>query len=227
MNFKKIISGVLAGAMAVSAMAVSAFAEDAKTNVDLQMVVVGEKPGWSDTRSEKQNISADGTYTFKLENLEIDPTGDPSGLKVIYLKDAYAIEKDKNLEEGYKSPLAEGFSVTNFTLKINGKDVAINDGFIDKMKENPVFDYCVFNSWDASGNSNYITPAEETITSVEIAITVVSGNGGAPVGSNPVGDPGTSTPDKNQPNTGVEGVAVVAALAVVAAGAVMIVKKRK
>ena len=41
------------------------------------------------------------------------------------------------------------------------------------------------------------------------------------------GDTNATTPDKNTPDTGVEGVAVVAGLAIVAAGAVVVAKKRK
>ena len=241
MNFKKIITGVLAGAMAVSAMAVSSFADDAKTDLKLKMVVmvdgltINEYP-----MSQEVSVTGDGTYNFKVEGIDVSL----DKLCTLYIKDNYAIEKEKNgekPEEGYKSPVAGDFSVTGFTLKINGKDVAIDDSFLGDMKKEfdkkGLFDYCLYNIW----TTNYIEIADgTTINSVEITMTVGKGGepaapsteatdpaGTTPAGTSPVGDPGATTPDKNQPNTGVEGVAVVAALAVVATGAVVIAKKRK
>ena len=237
MNFKKIITGVLAGAMAVSAMAVSSFADDAKTDLKLKMVVmvdgmtINEYP-----MSQEVSVTGDGTYNFKVEGIDVSL----DKLQTLYIKDNYAIEKEKNgekPEEGYKSSVAGDFSVTGFTLKINGKDIAIDDSFLGNMKkdfdEKGLFDYCVYNIWVT--DKKYITISDKTINSVEITMTVGKGGEPAapsteatdPAGTSPVGDPGATTPDKNQPNTGVEGVAVVAALAVVAAGAVVIAKKRK
>lgn len=63
---------------------------------------------------------------------------------------------------------------------------------------------------------------------------VISGGGSADTGADTGADSGvvdtgaaTTTPSKDSPDTGVEGVAAVAGLAVVAAGAVILSKKRK
>lgn len=162
-------------------------ADEASYNVDVQMAVQ-DNVTWATQTSEKVNINKNGEYTFKLDGLSIAP----SALTVLYIKDAYALEKGDALEAGYKSDISN--IVLSYSLKINGKDVAVDAEAPTKLEDldkADVFDFALFNTWATS----YITLPEETITSVELVVNVASGEGSAPVESQPE----ESKPEESQP----------------------------
>ena len=109
-----------------------------------------------------------------------------------------------------------------------------SDDYDDKEVVNFTTDYLsveLYNEWNP--DSKYISSSDFG-HKVEITFTVsgLASDVDAPAtdgaDNQPVaGDTTQSTDDKNSPDTGVEGVAVVAGLAVIAAGAIVVAKKRK
>ena len=72
----------------------------------------------------------------------------------------------------------------------------------------------------------------DSYTSISVTFNVTGLGGGAAADdtaadATETGSDAVATPDKGSPDTGVEGVAAVAGLAVVAAGAVVMSRKRK
>ncbi len=199
---------------------------------------VGENVTWTNAKSDSVTVTGAGDYTYSISGLDLDP----STITVIYAKDVA-------VESGSATTSAiDPINVSYKSLKINGEEVAIKDGAPSALSDAGVFDFCLYNIW----SENFIELPSANINSIELTISVnaASDETEAPAAESeteaateavaesvteapaettaPVADTNnTPASDKGNADTGIEGVAVVAAIAVLAGGAVVIAKKRK
>lgn len=241
MNFKKILGAAVASVMAVSTMAVAANA--ATAGLGFQTDTFGfrnsilqskagwdsEEVGWEDFATWNYTdvtFDSDGQYTTSFEF-----SNDNEGTKWNVLK----LYTDVSAAE------YPDFKITIDKMTVDGTDVTAGaqaaelvhentaaDSYSDAGKENLVDTYCItlINTWIS------VTPVDPTAFGKKVELTfTVSGLGGgdntAAGGDEGNGDTSAPTTDKNTPDTGVEGVAAVAGIAVLAAGAIIVAKKRK
>ena len=223
MKMKKIIAGMIASALAVSAMAAVASAEDLMT-----------KTGNTES-SANYDVSFEGLTDEQIQSItkieaEVSVTTTMVNGCIGYNKAGEgwtSVNQDLEEEAG---PI-DG----KWTLEVAAGDFAAldEDGNIAPFAQ--IQFWWVQPNYDEDGNEG--DPGVATLKSV--TLYDASGNvvtaGGADAtpapdnsGDNNVsGDTTQTTDDKNSPDTGVEGVAVVAGIAIVAAGAVVVAKKRK
>ena len=138
--------------------------EESDTDLDAQLLIQ-ENVTWTSLTSETAHITGEGEYTFKIDDLEIEP----DAVTVLYIKDAFAIENGIDLDKNYASKFSDDFSVS-FSLKINDEEVAIADTIPTAMGDKSVFDFCFYNIWN--DDNTHITLPEETINSIELVATV-------------------------------------------------------
>lgn len=163
---KKILA-VLAAVVLVAAMTVSAFAFDGSAEISLY---AGNSANWQTVSSDPVTVNADGEYTLKLSDISIDP----STLTVIYIKDT-AVEADG---EGHpSSDLPKDIQILTKSLKINGNEIALDDGYPTTLTDAGAFDVCWYNIW---ATSYFSTDGMETITEVEVTFEVVTDGAAAP-----------------------------------------------
>ncbi len=155
---KKIIA-ILAAAVLCVSMAVSVSAFEGSADIALY---AGNSADWTTASSTPVTVNADGEYTLKLEGLSI--TTDTA--TVIYIKDS-AVEAG----EKEKSDLAADITILTKSLKINGKEIALTEGYPTTLTDAGVFDICWYNIWA----TNYFTmDGMDTITDIEVTFEVVS-----------------------------------------------------
>ena len=197
MSIKKILAAAVASIMAVSTMAVTAFAG------------TGDIPG-SDTSDRMFE------YKGKDKIAEFLEGNKPEDLESITFKgDAtFTIAYDKTGEGWYQSD--EG-AKDEWTIPASDFDWA---------KEDQCIKFCAYHS-DASADPITITwTFNKKAASTEAASTTAASTEAASTTAAPA-DSNTAPSDKGNADTGIEGVAVVASLAVLAAGAIVVAKKRK
>ncbi|MBD5081417.1 MAG: hypothetical protein HDT44_06590 [Ruminococcaceae bacterium] len=229
MNMKKIVAAAVASVMAVSSMAIAASAEalmtkegneesavkyeidfSGLTDDQIKSIVKIEADVSVDTNSVSGCIGynkLEAGWTF--ENMETsDDEGPVSGTWTLEIAagDLAAIGED-----GSVSPYAEvQFWWVNPHYDEDGKEGDSGVATLEAVR-----------LLDASGNEvvagGAADPAPETSADETEAPADTSAEG-----SNPSGGDG-----KDPANTGIEGVAVVAGLAVLATGAIVVAKKRK
>ena len=242
MNLKKILAGAVASVMAVSTMAVSSFAADGEFEWELAGQFDAEfndATEWPDGVKGTGKVGEEITAVWEFDDA-VKLAKNYFGFKTVGVA--------WSSEEGAVNPYIEVVSfkaddreitVDNAIMKANATD---NDSATGNLKA--VF----YNAWDnnVSANGSAIdvdaVNGEEGFEKLEVVFKVVvpaaadDNNGDettsgdeteAPAdtsaeGSNPSGGDG-----KDPANTGIEGVAVVAGLAVLATGAIVIAKKRK
>lgn len=169
-------------------------------------------------------ITGDGTYTVTLDgvqdggwnmlklesNIDLDKTPDVkfeitdvqlNGASVDFDKDAAVMSEDAATK-------SDDYSDWEFDIKNTARVQLIN----------------VYDNIAAIPNDSY--------TSISVTFNVTGLGGGAAADdtaadATETGSDAVATPDKGSPDTGVEGVAAVAGLAVVAVGAVVMSRKRK
>ncbi len=246
MNFKKIMVGVVASVAAVSAMAVAANAATAgltyQTNVYGFRDNINQSKGiyWDEFEEAQNNetsnfgdveITGDGQYTVTLEKSNEEESTSWNMLKlqtnipsadyadVTITIDKVVIDGQELTVGSYTNNAAENLVVSDYSDGYNGiTELVVNAYTISIV--NVYGETCVDNVYGDK---------------VEVTFTV-SGFGGA-AGDGTDADDNTvdagagdttapTTGDKGAADTGVEGVAVVAAIAIVAAGAVVVAKKR-
>lgn len=252
---KKIIAGTVASVMAVAAMAVSASAvEDGEAYI---MFSSGDwlSQYWNDGKEyastvDTAKITGNGSYTVTLhaystyddeetgetvnaegttglsfaalavpngeilfpgmiltiDSVEIDGTA-ISLRSVPYTSSDNQIETRANLYNEWVSDLPEDARTASGDLS-NSTPTAIDNSAIGEWKTMTV-KFTVSGIESAAEAEDTQAPAAEETQ--------------APT----AGDTNTATPDKNNADTGVEGVAAVAGIAIIAAGAIVIAKKRK
>ncbi len=247
MNIKKVLAGAVASVMAVTTFAALASAEKAGLSFQTGSFSFRNNPNqntayWWDEDQEQMEfdtwtytdaeITQDGQYSVSFEKDDSDGAVSWKMLKLQFLIS----------QTDYPD-----FAVTIDSFKIDGKDVAAGltatlgveeikpDDYTDTDFEGKK-DYYVVGFYNTYNSDMQFIKSDDYGNKVEVTFTV-SGFKAADGGDSteaPAGDAtqaGTdapaTTPDKNQPDTGVEGVAVVAGLAILATGAIVVAKKRK
>lgn len=228
MNIKKIIAGVAASALAVSAMAVAASAGTVTSNIgysaddgsgNYQVFLSGDAIGGDPYGLDPSQI-ASYDVTLSFEAGEEDWVG---GACIIQYESGgwwtelgtYGTDDDGRTWGNLKSgdtinvtlsaaiPADEPSVILTFQ---NYSGIAVN---VDKIVLK-----------DASGNAILTLPAE---AAAPAATEATEAQASAEVGNTSA----AAAADKNNADTGVEGVAAIAGIAIVAAGAVVVAKKRK
>ncbi len=203
------------------------------------------------------DVSADGTYTVFIDTslatsmVESEETGEmvpvaANGVQV-FCVDIRGLAEGKgcgtaggNFETAYdKMAFAQqaGINVSDISIKMHNTDGTSTDVEVDQSK-------VVYGDIEGNGNLRIeicnpggggVTGTDSPIDSTAIAfdeklevtftITGVSEDGAdAPA---PAPDAVVNADDKQSPDTGVEGIAVIGGVAVLAAGALFVAKKRK
>lgn len=185
---------------------------------------------------------AEGTTVFCVDILGLAKdkgVGAGSEAYDALAKDATAKDKMQVAKDG-------GINVSDVKVTITDPDGKTTDVSVDQSKilfgdieGNGNLRIEIYNEYGDTKKDSPINTADIT-NAVTVAVTfTISGlDAEAPATSaagdateapttSAAGDTNQPTTDKNSPDTGVEGVAVVAGLAVIAAGAVVVAKKRK
>lgn len=151
-------------------------------------------------------VDADGTYTVSMDGFDWSCDG-ASGFNLIFVS--------TDIPTG-------SATVTSATVYVDGVAQVTIDNPVCEEKDNIHFNLAnIWNTDVAAYTGAYPTD------SLAVEFTV-EGLGSADTGADAVVDTAApTTGDKQSPDTGVEGVAAVAGLAVLAGGAMLISKKRK
>ncbi|MDE7193935.1 MAG: NPXTG-anchored protein [Oscillospiraceae bacterium] len=166
-------------------------------------------------------ITGDGTYTVEMSGVE---DGGWNMLKVDTEIDA-GVNPDAVLTI---TGVELNGSAVDFDATACAMDNTVAVKGSDGVDVNPAVRAQLINVYD-----NLAAVPNETYTSVKVTFEV-SGLGGAPADDDTNTDTDTAAPStpaasdsKGSPDTGVEGVAIVAGAAIAAAGVVLLSKKRK
>lgn len=249
MNIKKIIAGVVASVMAVSALAITASAADFKTEYTYKNSAANLN---LDTSGAGFYTQAQLGHIQKIDSLTISyETADgATGYALIQTNwggdaavEANAFKWDGGSFEtwtGANVMLPEGVAVEGTTMTFTAvTDVASEWAqYIAKYPdaaEAAVPDMIILTVGGGKGSIIAEFASDEAPTETEAAPAETEAapaeteaapaeTTAANAGNDTVTAPST---DKGNADTGVEGVAVVAGLAIIAAGAVVIAKKRK
>ena len=203
MSIKKILAAAVASVMAVSAMAVSAFAAEIE--------VPANADGWKDVEIFKDYDSLtklldSGKTPEDVESITIKSAGSAIGIGY-HAADADLtwVQPTDNDENAWftdsKTIKASEISLT--------KDKAYLKAFGNNIED------------PATVEVTFTYKAAAAADTTAAANTEAASTTAAPANGN------TAPSDKGNADTGVEGVAVVASLAVLAAGAIVVAKKRK
>ncbi len=219
---KKIIAVIAAVVLCVSlAVSVSAF----EGSADIALYA-GNSANWTTASSDPVTVNADGEYTLKLEGLSITP----DTATVIYIKDS-AVEAG----EKEKSDLAADITILTKSLKINGKEITLTEGYPTTLTDAGVFDVCWYNIW---ATSYFTFEGTDPITDIEVTFEVVSGGAAT---AEPAANDDTAAPADNAAENAAEpapapaadtstpadtGIVLALAPMAIAACAVVISKRR-
>lgn len=217
MNMKKIIASVAASALAVSALATSAFAAVSNPNGDA--------------------FDQPGKYVYEASKDLGDKLGDCYGVTV------NITPANADLPEGIGGGICannDPFTWVEFGNDGAGKPIVTDGKTITLTSDSALFSkgeesQIIIEGWWGSDFSvdgivylgkdgKNLLAADAAPAATEAASTTAA----APADTQaPAAEGNTAPSDKGNADTGVEGVAVVAALAVLAGGAVVVAKKRK
>lgn len=156
---RKIIALLAAVVLCVS-MAVSASALEGSADISLN---IGNSADWTNVSSDPVTVDADGEYTLRLTDISVAP----DTLTVLYIKDAAVAAEEKT-----KSDLPSDIQILTKSLKINGNEIALTEGYPTTLTDDGVFDICWYNIWAAS---YFTVEGMDAITDVEVTFEVVSG----------------------------------------------------
>ena len=256
MNMKKIFAVAAASALTVSSLAVFASAEDIATAQLTWADGVASFYWGADEAAGIENntvaVTGDGEYTItaNVEQLDedgFDVEGGCTSVAVLALDLRFA--DGVKIEETYPDARVEVTSV-----KLGDTELALDFSAVREKLENPVGDSAnnyekdnilrqnIYNDWGGKLFACEL-PADLAYETITVSFKVTGLAAAAdpePAGDETTADD-TTAPDNNPAegsnpsggdgkdpaNTGIEGVAVVAGLAVLATGAIVIAKKRK
>lgn len=178
----KKLFAVLVAVILVAAMSVPVFAFEGSVDVSLY---AGNSANWQTVSSDPVTVNADGTYTVKLSDISIDP----ETLTVLYLKDVL-VEADG---EGHpSSDVPADIQILTKSMKINGSEIALDDGYPTGLNGSGAFDVCWYNIW---ASSYFSTLGMSTITDVEVVFEIVTDGAAAPeADTTPATDAASETP---------------------------------
>lgn len=234
MSMKKILAAAAASVVAVSAVSTLAFADDfTKTDatgyVDAWTCVnlIGDTVAYDDTTA-KENFGVDTVADLaNIESITFTSTADTGEWTIGY----DAVDGWKQGDSAAIGGKTEaGFCKGADTLTISDINWAKGDGMCIKICYNNGDDCSVTWTVKMKDGAGTDTPADSTADNTtsgadDANSTVADSTATDSTAADSTAD--TTTSDKGNVNTGVEGVAAVLGVAVVAAGAMVVAKKRK
>lgn len=161
---KKILAIVLAMAM-VMALSLSVSAIEGSQDV---VLCVQDNVSWQTHVSDPVTIDGAGVYTISISGLNFDS----SAVTVIYVKDATAVAEGDNFTG---TSGISGLSIYTKSLKINGAEVALKDGYATGLTDAGVFDVCWVNIWAET----FADLPAGTINDIEVVLEITD-EGAAP-----------------------------------------------
>ena len=254
MNFKKTIAVAAVSALAATALAVSACAETAglifQTNAwTFRNNITQSQAIWWDEFDEANNfdtwnvndveITADGTYTVSFEKNVMDDCkdGPESFWNFLKLQTNISAEAYPDVQITIDSLKVDGNEIAAAKSAAQGSDKVQVDDYSDNSVE-AVSDGYVLGFYNTWNSDETVISSEDFGGKVECTFTITGFKAAAAAPADTeaaadtqapaaAGDTNTATPDKGNADTGVEGVAAIAGIAIIAAGAIVIAKKRK
>ena len=255
MKLRKILAAVAASAVATAAMATVASAADYNAYIAFQTTSWSFRNDWTeasygqasdyfdkyivwgsgDTPEEtfpqyEDNFDYDiNGYVLPATYVDATITGD--GTYTVEAKDIdWSVTGDKGFNSlGISTTLpAEGVTISDVKLYVDGAEaLAYDAGVVEGLDNNQYLKINVINIWNSDCTTyDGAFPAE----SLKVEFTV-SGLGGGEAASDDAaaaGDVDASTDSsKGSPDTGIEDVAVIAGLALVAGAGIAFTRKRK
>lgn len=158
---KKIFAIIVALTM-VFALCVSVSAIDGSDEFKL---TVGQSETWVNALSDAVTISGPGEYTFTITGLSFSG----ANMTVLYLKDAAGADADAS-GGSYDGPSTlTGATILTKSIKINGEEVALTEGYPTGTTDAGIYDICWFNTWGDS----YFEIYNGTVNEIEVVIEVV------------------------------------------------------
>ena len=231
MKIRNIISAVAAAAVATTALAVAASAETASITFQTSSYIyrntlnqpsvlywdndLGEPADYEGASFTDATINGNGTYTVSLSGVE------DGGWNMLKLETDIDIDANPNVVLTIKTVELNG-SVVDFDAEAAAMDVSAVSS-----DEYSSYEFSVANAARAQLINVYDNLAaipNDSYTDVKVTFEVTGfDEADAPA------DTTTTAPagDKGSPDTGVEGIAVVAGAAIAAGGVLMLSKKRK
>lgn len=218
---KKILAVVLALAM-VMALSLSVSAIEGSQDV---VLCVQDNVSWQTHVSDPVTIDGAGVYTVSISGLNFDS----SAVTVIYVKDATAVAEGDNFTG---TSGISGLSIYTKSLKINGAEVALRDGYATGLTDAGVFDVCWVNIWAET----FADLPAGTINDIEVVLEITdegaapSADAAAPVEDGTAADNNTVEPAATAPAATTSeapktGIAIAVVPAVMALAAVAVTKK--
>ncbi|MBD5115979.1 MAG: hypothetical protein HDT48_00500 [Ruminococcaceae bacterium] len=253
MNFKKTIAAAAVSALAVTAFAVSASAETAglifqtnawtfRNNINQSQAIwwdpdFGDAMNFDTWNVNDVEITADGTYTVSFEKnvMEDCKDGPEQFWNFLKLQTDISAAEYPDVQITIDSLKVDGNEIAAAKTATQGSDKVAKDDYSDIASVKEVSDgYLVgfYNTWNPEET---VISSEDFGGKVECTFTITGYKAAeaaapaeeaeAPAAS--TGDTNTAGADKSNADTGVEGVAAIAGIAIIAAGAIVIAKKRK
>ena len=250
MNIKKLFAGAVASAMAVTSLAAYASAD---ANFPYTATLGFADGSWAaQDWATTVEITGDGTYTLKANCLWTDEeTGDEVPAEItgvmVFVVDIAQLGADLGLsqEEADKWGMDQ-VSFSDVKVTADGKDIALDASKLvwGDIEGKGNLRLEIFNAYGPTATDEAYDAAKSPINpadinaATELSVTFTLNTGSAaPAAADTAaaetqapaaaGNDTAATADKNNADTGVEGVAAVAGVAIIAAGAIVIAKKRK
>ncbi len=164
---KKVLAIVVALAM-VMALAVPAFALEGSQDL---VLVTQEQGSWQSFVSDRVTVNAAGEYTFTLSGMSFDG----ANMTVLYIKDADAVEVEQGGGTYEGTNNLTGATILTKSVKINGEEVALTEGYRTGTADSGLIDICWFNIWDTS----FMDAPSGTVTDIEVTVEVVDADAAA------------------------------------------------
>ncbi len=251
MNIKKLIAGSVASVMAVTSLAAFASAD---ANFPYTATLGFADGSWAAQDWESTiEITGDGTYTLKANCLWTDEdTGDEVPAEIngatVFVVDIAELGADLGLSSEAEDMWGmDQVSFSDVKVTVDGKDIALDSSKLlwGDIEGKGNLRLEIFNAYGSTttdqaydASVSPINPADiSAATELSVTFTLNTGSASAAPAETeaaatdaaaPAGDANApATADKNNADTGVEGVAAIAGIAIVAAGAVIVSKKRK
>lgn len=239
---------VSAAVMAASASAYEAFLMYASSDWAVQCMDAASE------NATNADVTGNGTYTVSISGFEwedeetaemVPATG--TGVTVLNVdiagfanalgcgKDAEAYEGLETAAEKMALAQSTGLTISDVTLTATNTDGTVTEIPVDNSKifygdieGNGKIRIEIFNAYGDTSKDAPINASDWSFDDTLSVTFTVSGLGGeeaADTAADTAAD-NTATTEKGSPDTGVEGIAVVAGVAALAAGAVIVSKKR-
>ena len=155
---KKILALVLALSLTI-AMTVSVSAFEGSAEIALY---VGNSVDWTFYHGDPVTVDGPGEYTFTFNGVGQDA----ENFTVVFIKDM-AVEN----QEATASNLPSDIEIITKSLKINGVEIELTEGYPTTLNESGVFDVCYFNIWATSYFDNLGLGMVDTVeVTVEIKV---------------------------------------------------------